>query len=363
MKNLDTLFSKSDKVPFHDFMEWALYSEQGYYQKHVKIGASHADFWTASLSPFFAMTLARVIWHRWQQWHCPSPIQVVEWGAGQGELALGILAELVRSGYAIQMDIHYVIYERSVLLRRLQKKRLKDWWSVQTDSVRSHLHLSWANPDLHIPTILVANEVLDALPVERLKRTEGGHWLRSYVQRNTRGFSEIWDIAQGHLAALADRWLPIPIGQIGELSPDIQLFFQPCTTFTRELYGLFFDYGIRMADLENGLRPEGTLRAYHQHQLVHPLQQVGHIDMTADVHWDLVMSVAEKNHFNVLNLYPQGQFLIEQGILEIAENLQSTLEAKDDMQRFRWMQSLKTLIMPGAMGERFEVLVCERNAL
>ncbi|MCL6548354.1 MAG: SAM-dependent methyltransferase, partial [Alicyclobacillus sp.] len=144
------------EVPFSDFMEAALYGEDGYYRRRVSIGRE-GDFYTAARFPLFAFGVARYIAAAWARLGRPGTLQVVELGAGQGELAGYLctrLAELLPG-----VDVEYVILERSPFLRSVQRRRFEDAGKLP-DTVR----IRWGGPDPDRLSVVLANEVLDAQP-------------------------------------------------------------------------------------------------------------------------------------------------------------------------------------------------------
>jgi NADH dehydrogenase [ubiquinone] 1 alpha subcomplex assembly factor 7 len=337
-------------ISFYEFMDIALYHNLGYYQRCVAIGREGADFYTSAQSRLFSATLGRYVARCWKDFGEPSALQVVELGAGQGELALGVCRALEqRLPTSVQWS--YCIVDVSHKLRAIQQASARDakWGS----------RIRWSNPQPDVPTVLIANEVLDALPVERLRRTGTGprDWERAHVCESKDGaFCWMWAAASDELAALAARWLPIQPGQIAEIAPDVASFFARCCTYGTPIKAVFFDYGISTQEWSEGVRPNGTLRAFSQHRIVHPLENPGDVDLTADVHWDYVVHAARLSGCRCATLLPQGNFLLREGI---AEELQARADAAAPGQYTRWVGEFKQLVLPGGMGERFCVLECE----
>jgi SAM-dependent MidA family methyltransferase len=181
------------------------------------------------------------------------------------------------------------------------------------------------------------------------------------VNQEDGSFVVRWRQAPPEVARLAAQWLPIPVGAIGEVCPDYADFFRAVGQLGPPLKALFFDYGITQEEWAAGLRPEGTVRAYARHMLVDALAAPGAQDITADVHWDHVCASARAAGLHVRGLTPQGSFLIQHGILEAFEQWQQA--AQGEAARLRTVPmagQLKQLIFPGGMGERFQVLECER---
>lgn len=334
-------------MTFRTFMETSLYGKHGYYTKNVRIGFKGADFYTASHSVLFGYTLASYIHRCWKIFGEPTSIQVVEFGAGQGELFTRICDSLIT--LLPDIDIEYVIIESSTYLQSIQQKRAQEWTRMHSDRVR----IQFAPPEMNVPTIVIANEVLDALPVERIRRTRSG-WQQQYVVLGENEVQAKWLPADERLSTLSERWLPIPWDFEAELCTEFPSFFERVALCGNPIRALFIDYGITSAELAAGVRPCGTIRGYRQHQVVDVFSHPGETDITADVHWDHATAVLQDMGFQVCPLQTQGQFLLEYGILKIAENL---MRDRPENTR-RITAELKQLILPGGMGERFSVLEC-----
>ncbi|HWJ96241.1 MAG TPA: SAM-dependent methyltransferase, partial [Telluria sp.] len=160
-------------IPFSHFMELALYAPRlGYYSGgSAKLG-EQGDFTTApEISPLFGATLARVAGAIIAQ----SAPNIIEFGAGTGKLAFDVLTALTRMGVAVDS---YTIIDLSGELRARQQDMLKDFPQVR-----------WAErlPE-HFSGVVLANEVLDAMPVELVIKTGHG-WRRQMVTVNNGEFA------------------------------------------------------------------------------------------------------------------------------------------------------------------------------
>ncbi len=337
---------------FAQFMAEALYGQNGYYTQSVHIGGDGADFYTAALSPLFSFTIAQYVARIWDEFGQPEKLQIVELGAGQGELAERVREWLTEHRPSLQFE--YVIVEVSPYLEGVQRERL-----AQRPGADQHgFNVRWGIPDSNLPTVLVANELLDALPVERIRRTKKG-WEQAHVQRKQDGFEWLWKPAPENVAKLAAEYVACPIGTTAELCLEYPDFFQRLTMYGEPLRALFIDYGIGKAEWQAGVRPEGTLRAFHRHRVTDVLQTPGLVDLTADVNWDYATACAEQAGFRVEPLLTQAQFLMQFGILDVFQSLQQNLSALSELQkRAELTGQFKQLVYPGGMGERFSVMSC-----
>lgn len=351
-------------LTFARFMALALYGPGGYYTEAVRIGGAGGDFFTAAQSPLFASAIANFVRDAHANWGRPSQLQIVEMGAGQGELAANLM-DALRSRLPVDTQLLYTIVERSPHLQSVQRERLQnardagDAWAVR-----------WGDPLAGIATVAVANEVLDALPVERVRRTRAG-WEQAMVALAADGTRQLqWRQAERQLADVADRWLPVPDGTVADICLDYAALFGRFSEVGPPFAGLFIDYGITSEEWANGVRPFGTVRGYAAHEVVDVLQCPGRRDITADVHWDYATACAESVGLQVVRVQSQGSFLVEHdilGALSARSEGDGVVAASERNEVHRMFAEtalagqLKQLILPGGMGERFQVMICQRT--
>jgi len=339
-------------VRFDAFMNTALYAADGYYMENVKIGGEGADFYTAASSPLFARTLARFAQFCWQRDGAPSVYQIVEQGAGEGHLAEHLLPAL-DACFPNHVQIRYVIVEISPLLKQRQQTRIQ----AVSNMLSKRMQVLYQPPADTVATCLFANEVLDALPVRRFRHTRH-RWEESHVTWSNSGIVEAFSpVTEQDTLEFVRRWIPIPYDTIAEICTSYDDFFRDCRALSTSLTAVWLDYGITIGEWQSGVRPAGTLRAYRQHQLVSPLENPGDVDLTADVHWDYATHAARSAGFIDTQLYTQGQFLMDCGILDVFE---ASIEQSDKhgLQRAKLSRQVKNLVLPGGLGERFSALVC-----
>lgn len=347
---LNEAASGTGLIAFPNYMDIALYGEHGYYQRRATLGGRGADFFTAAQFPLFGRCLGKYLLGQWQQNPVAQHFQqmeIVEFGPGQGELAaaVGEYLEAVAPG---ELSIRYTLVEPSQHLRQVQFERLT--------ALSGRINWEWANDietvgsrNSHV--FVLANELLDALPVEIVRRTTEG-WQRGYVKVSNHQNDPLqfeWRPAEVGLAQQATAFTPVPVGQRAELCLEYERVFKACADLADSVHAVFIDYGIFRDEWEAGIRPSGTLRGFARHEWTDPLQTPGWSDITADVNWNLAVARAKDCGFMVQPIQSQAAFLMAAGIAEMAEQ---NLDRKT-------VQALKTLVLPGGMGERFSVLTCE----
>jgi SAM-dependent MidA family methyltransferase len=342
-------------ISFADYMGLALYTEGlGYYSGELAKFGAEGDFVTApEISPLFGRCLARFI----------SPIlaavpngDILEFGAGTGRLAAILLQELRRLGLAPRQ---YLILEVSADLRARQQRYLKD--CVPEDYAR----IVWLNtlPSAPYDGLVLANEVLDAMPVHRFELTAdsvqelGVGWDRThFVWRPT-------EIRDPVLATLIDRCLA-PIRQ--DLSPpyrsEINSLLAPwlasVEAVLRRAAILCIDYGYSRAEYYHPQRRMGTLVCHHKHRAhTDPLILPGLQDITASVDFTAVAEAAVEHSLEVSAYTTLAYFLLASGLSELV-----TDAAQSDGETFRaYSKAAKTFLLPGEMGERFKLMMLTKN--
>jgi NADH dehydrogenase [ubiquinone] 1 alpha subcomplex assembly factor 7 len=385
LADLEAVFATDGPIRFSKFMDMALYGPHGYYTRRVHIGRA-GDFVTAASAPGFAFALARWIERKWVEMDRPLTLQVVEIGAGEGLLAERLIEHLARWRDGLERaapEVHYVILEVSEALTVRQRERLSG----------SPIPVHWGDPDARLDSIIIGNEVLDALPVERVRKAADGTWWCAYVAPVRSGemgttlahgaageridsvmgarardagetfiasgepgstlspLRVVWQPAPPEFAALCEAWLPIPAGSEAELCLLYEDWFRAVRGYGRRLRALWLDYGITTAEWSAGARPHGTVRGYARHRHVDPLAAAGACDITADVHWDWAMEAARRAGWQVRSCQAQGPFLLAHGILDtVAPGM------LPEADRLKLVGGVKTLILPGGMGERYTVL-------
>jgi SAM-dependent MidA family methyltransferase len=330
-------------MPFARFMELALYDpEAGYYTAVAAPAAAErgpgrrGDFLTAPEShPLFGEAIARHLGALWEALGRPTRFVVREHGAGTGALAAGILDGLRRSDSALRTAIRYQPIDASAgrleaLRERLESLGLPDALEEPAD-----------RPE---PGAILANELLDALPVHRIEGGPDGAILERFVNAMPDGaFEEV--AGEPSTPALAERLaaegITLEPGQVAEvcLALDTWIATAAATLERGEL--LLIDYGHPAADLYDPARGS-TLRAYHRHRVhADPFAAIGRQDLTAHVDLTAVERAATSAGLEPLGRTTQAGFLVDLGAGELllarqndkATTLQAYLEAKSALVR------------------------------
>ncbi|MDC1286588.1 SAM-dependent methyltransferase [Gammaproteobacteria bacterium] len=345
---IERIEQRGGVIGFDEYMEMALYQPGlGYYSASLpKFGAA-GDFVTApEISSLFGYCLARQADALIAQ-GCAA--EVLEFGAGSGKLCAQILESLPALA-------HYRILDLSADLRQRQQQYLEERLSTEL------FHkIEWLE---HLPTgfdgIVLANEVLDAMPVHVLKKQDD--WQEQGVTYRGQGFE--WQAmalteAVGVMRRIESKLGELPRDYRSELNLNYQPWLKALAESCRRAIVLIIDYGYEQAQYYHAARQRGTLICHLRHR-VHddPFVYPGLQDITAFVDFDACADAAEASGFNITGLIGQGQFLLANGLLEEAQRRAGGV---DPMTQLAISQQVATLSLPQEMGEKFKVLALQKD--
>ena len=332
-------------ISFARFMELALYAPgMGYYSGGAHKFGPAGDFITAPvITPAFSQTLATQA----VQVMALSAPQIIEVGAGSGRLAADLLLELEQRG---ALPERYSILDLSGELRERQHATL----------AQSAAHLLervvWLdNLPEHFDGLVLANELLDAMPVHLVLWSEDAIFERGVAWQNN---AFIWQDrpAEGRLLeralALAEEF-PLPPGYLSEIC----LASADWTAAWASILGqgalLLIDYGFPRHEYYAAPRSTGTLMChYRHHSHEEPFFLPGLQDITAHVDFTAIVESGFEAGLEFLGYTSQARFLLNCGLPEILARTPA-----DDLKRYLpQAQAVQKLISPSEMGELFKVM-------
>ncbi|MCC0036644.1 MAG: class I SAM-dependent methyltransferase [Hoeflea sp.] len=318
--------------------------DHGYYQRREPFGQS-GDFVTApEISQLFGEMIGVFLVQAWQAQGSPEKTRIVEIGPGRGTLmsdALRVIARLAPDLHA-GATIHMV--ETSERLRNVQRQTL----------VRIKQRISWHHAVEDVPagfTLLVANELFDAIPIRQFVKTPQGFCERVVGLDDTGNLA--FGLAPGGLDTTL---LPIeagrvPNGEVFEVSPARSAVMQAVAAKIVRDGGtaLTIDYGHLVTGFGD------TLQAVHQHEFDPPLARPGEADLTSHVDFQVLAEVAREAGAHVHRPLTQGDFLLRLGILERAGALGA---GRDSLTQATISDAVNRLAGEGEgrMGALFKVL-------
>jgi SAM-dependent MidA family methyltransferase len=333
------------------FMELALYHPQhGYYASRPRRSGRHGDFFTSvDVGPLFGELIAVQLVEMWQLLESRS-FDLVEAGAGDGRLTRDILDAVSVQSPPLYESLRATLIERSQTARDAQWQILARH-SHRIAAIRSDLPSS--NTGQHPFTgVVLANELLDALPVHVVAMTDDG--LREiYVDQRKDELVEvkgpISDPAiSNRLHASGGR---LPPGHRRALSLEADRWIARAAAALDRGFLMLFDYGYESASTDSRDQ-ERTLTAYREHtaDAVHWLSNPGASDLTAHVDLSAIRSAAEAAGLGLLSCVDQTYFLMALGLAD-------RLTAELDMCSVSARLAAKTLMLPGGLGSTMKVMV------
>lgn len=335
-------------MSFAEYMQLALYAPGlGYYSAGAAKFGPEGDFVTApEVSPLFARVLAR---------QCAVLLEqlenglILELGAGSGALCADLLLALERLD---ALPESYSILEVSADLRYRQEEMLRRRAPHLLARVR------WLNG---LPTdfegVIIANEVADAMPVERFRRTDSGIERFEVVLEDdefawrTAPAPKILERAVTHIEEYLERSLPD--GYVSEVCLPLGGWVQELAACLKKGFIFLFDYGLPRHEYYAEDRNDGTLICHFRHRAhSNPLVLPGIQDITAWVDFTAVAEAAVDANLEVDGFVSQANFLIGGGLdRELANFTDLALKEQVELSR-----QAKILTLPGEMGEVFKCI-------
>ena len=340
-------------ISFAEFMHHALYAPGlGYYTAGSTKFGEEGDYVTApEVSSLFGRIVAR---------QCAEVLEqveggaILEYGAGSGKLAVDILDALARHGC---LPSKYLILEVSPDLRERQEVYVCEHLPLYADLVE------WVDdvPD-RLRGVIVANEVLDSIPVERFVRRDAGV-MQLRVEATGDGFAFLEAPAPdslGRYVAVVENDLgsSLPDGYTSEVCLATSPWIGGMSHALREGVVFLFDYGVSRREYYAPERSDGWLRCHFRHRAhSDPLVLPGIQDLTAWVDFSSVAVAAVAQGFDIAGYSAQAQFLLAGGLDDEMRNFAS-LPLEEQVQL---SQQVKTLTLPGEMGERFKCIALRKG--
>lgn len=349
----DAIDAGNGWISFERFMEMALYEPGlGYYSAgSTKLGPA-GDFVTApEISPLFSRCLAA---------QCVEVFDrlgggdILELGAGSGVMAADVLAELALQD---RLPQRYFILEVSGDLRERQRRTL----SERVPQLLARVEWLDRLP-AQLRGVVLANEVLDALPVQRFRmrgtqvNAVGVTW-----QLGRLDWSEVHadpDLDTAVRAIEQANGHAFPDGYLSEINLRLKAWIAGLAGVLSEGVVLFIDYGLPQREYYRTERREGTLLCHYRHRFHdEPLINVGVQDIGAWVDFTAVAEAAVDSGLRVAGFTTQAHFLIGCGI----EHFMANIAEQPVTERVQLARQAMVLTLPGEMGERFKVIGLAAN--
>jgi NADH dehydrogenase [ubiquinone] 1 alpha subcomplex assembly factor 7 len=333
--------SRLTNLPLDKFIEMALYDKNsGYYMKKNPFG-KEGDFTTSpNITRLFSEMIAIWVITFWKSIGSPKKFNLIELGAGNGEM-MRVIIDTLKNFPECFDNCNFQIHEKSTFLTEQQQQNLKLENVIWLDDIKK------VNSN---PTIFLANEFFDALPIKQFfKKNEG--WVERFVnfkKINKAKFKEqLTDIKK------IEKKLNFEISKdqnIIEYSPSsFEYLKNICNTITKNDGGiLIIDYGHLNAKMHE------TLQAVNNHKYSNVLENIGDSDITYNINFNLFQKFI--NQFHNLNslVSNQKKFLTSMGILQRAEIISKNISFSKKTDLF---YRIRRLIDEKQMGELFKVML------
>ena len=346
--------AREGPMPFSRYMEKVLYTPGlGYYSSGLPKLGETGDFTTApEISPLFGQCVARQVDQILSR--LPAGGHVLEFGAGSGKLARDMLLTLAETGTLPQ---RYQIVELSADLQARQRQLLQE-------SLPQELfgRVEWCSrlPEAPWEGVVIANEVLDAMPVEVFQLWPDTAWRMGVDAEDGELVWRELPITEPHLQRIANALMeqvqPASPGYRAEVNLNLRPWLSSLADFLTRGAVLLIDYGFSREELYQKERLNGSLRCFYQHR-VHdnPFFWPGLQDITAHVDFTAVAEAGFEAGFRITGFTTQAHFLMSTGLLEqVPTDLPVT-------EQLKLAQQIKTLTLPDEMGEVFKVMALTRD--
>ncbi|OFW07518.1 MAG: hypothetical protein A3H96_07215 [Acidobacteria bacterium RIFCSPLOWO2_02_FULL_67_36] len=336
-----------------EFMEIALYHPGlGYYATAAQRSGRAGDFYTSvDVGPLFGELVAEQIAEMWERLRerGATTFDLVEAGAGNGRLARDILDALAAAHRGAYARLRLTLVEASAAARAAQHETLRDHRARIVGSV----------PDLpsSVRGVILANELLDALPVHLVTMTGAG--LREILigEHDGRLVETEGPPSDPRIAEyLASAGATLERGARAEVGLAACRWIDAAASALAAGFLLLFDYGHEAPQLYSPTHYSGTLAAYRAHTAGAAgwLQDPGSADLTSHVNLTAIRQAAEAAGLTTMGIVDQTYFLIALGLAE-------RIEKGDDLPVIKRRLAARTLMMPGGLGSTMKVMAFGRH--
>jgi NADH dehydrogenase [ubiquinone] 1 alpha subcomplex assembly factor 7 len=337
--------NRESSLPLDEFIEFALYDKDtGYYMKKNPFG-KEGDFITApNITRLFSEIIAIWVITFWKSIGSPKKFNLLELGAGNGEMMKVIIATL-KNFPECANNCNFQIHEKSIFLTNRQQQNLKFDDVTWVDDINN------ANSN---PTIFLANEFFDALPIKQFFKKKKD-WFERFVnfkEINKAEFKEhIVDIKK------IEKNLKFEISKnqnIIEYSPLSFKYLKDICNIIKKNDGgiLVIDYGYLNSKMHE------TLQAVNNHKYSNVLEDIGNSDITYNINFNLFEKfVAQFNDLDSI-VSNQKKFLTSMGIVQRAEIISENIPFSKKSDLF---YRIRRLIDEKQMGELFKVMLIKKK--
>ena len=336
---------KNYNLSLDKFINLSLYNKKfGYYMKKNPFG-KEGDFITApNISRLFSEMIAIWIISFWESLGAPKKFNLIELGAGNGEM-MKILIESFKNFPLFLNSCNLIIHEKSPILIKVQKEKLTKYkvkWISKINKIKNN------------PSIFIANEFFDSIAIKQLKKRENT-WYEKFVnfenQIKMSFFEKKIDVKK------VEKKLNFKISKNQNFIEYSELglnYLKLISKIIKKNKGglLLIDYGYTDKKMKD------TLKAISNHKFANILEDVGNVDITHNINFELFKNYLKKLGGLRSDLTTQKDFLIKLGIKERAEIISKN---KSFSKKADVFYRLKRLIDEKQMGKLFKVMLIQNK--
>ena len=333
--------NKSTNLPLDQFINWALYDkDSGYYMKQNPFG-KEGDFITApNITRLFSEIITIWLITFLKSLGSPKKFNLIELGAGNGEM-IKVICETLKNFPEHFNSCNFMIHEKSQYLIDKQKINLK------TEKITWIENLEENFKD---PTIFLANEFFDALPIKQFFKRQDG-WYERFVDLTNPKEAKFNEMKTNIKLIEEKLNFEISKGQeIIEYSPDAFKYLKIIGDIIKENKGgmLIIDYGYLNSKMQD------TLQAVNNHKYTNILENIGQTDITYNINFNLFQNFINQSKNLETIITTQKKFLTSMGILQRAEIVSKDIAFSKKTDLF---YRIRRLIDEKQMGELFKVML------
>ena len=335
------IISRPTSLPLDKFIDKALYDKgSGYYMKKNPFG-TQGDFITApNITRLFSEIITIWIITFWKSINSPKKFNLLELGAGNGEM-MNVIIETLKNFPECFKACNFMIHEKSDFLINQQKKKLnseKILWLRDIKKINTY------------PTLYLANEFFDAIPIKQFfKKKEG--WIERFVELKNLKKAEFKEQKVNIKKLEEDLNFEISKNQnIIEYSPESFKYLKTICNLIEKNDGgiLIIDYGYLNSKMSE------TLQAINNHKYSNVLENIGDSDITYNINFNLFKKFTSQFHNLNSIITNQKKFLTSMGILQRAEIVSKNMPFSKKTDLF---YRIRRLIDEKQMGELFKVML------
>jgi NADH dehydrogenase [ubiquinone] 1 alpha subcomplex assembly factor 7 len=339
------ILKKNHKIPLDEFIDYCLYDKKkGYYMNKNPFGIG-GDFTTApNISRLFSEMIAIWTISFWQSLGSPKKFNLIELGAGNGEM-MKVIIESFKKFPSFINSCNIIIYEKSPKLIEKQKTNI------------NFKNIKWIN-DLKetnkLPSIFLANEFFDAIPIKQFIKNED-IWFEKFVHISSN--KKINLINKKTNIKIIEKKINFKISErqnFIEYSPLGFKYFSSILKLIKKNRGglLIIDYGYFTEKMKD------TLQAIYKQRYSGVLENIGNSDITYNINFNFFKKIAKSVKGLKVNFTSQKKFLTNLGIKQRAEIIgkNKTFTEKVDI-----FYRIKRLIDQKEMGDLFKVMLVKNS--